>query len=77
MNKLNWRAATTAELALLLKQAELQDSRAVGLATVYQLSHEGRDLIAVSLADGQALVIESVAKPHLNRRQTLLVPDQA
>lgn len=76
MNKLHWRAANTAELALLLKQAKVQDSRAIGSATVYQLTHDGRDLLAVSLADGQALVIESVAKPRRNRRQPILLPGQ-
>ena len=68
MSKLNWRSVTTSELALLLKQAQLDDSRAVGTSTVYQLRVEGHDLLAVSLSDGQALLIEAAAKPTLNRR---------
>ena len=75
MNKLSWQAIPQSELALLLEQARLDDSRAVGPATVYQLTVEGRDVLAVALADGQSLLVESHAAPKLNRRQsTPLIP---
>ncbi len=70
MNKLSWQAIPHSELALLLGQARLDDSRAIGPATVYQLTVEGRDVLAVALADGQALLVESRAAPKPNRRQS-------
>lgn len=69
MNKLSWQAIPQGELALLLGQARLDDSRAVGPATVYQLTVEGRDVLAIALADGQALLVESLTAPKPNRRQ--------
>jgi len=69
MSKLSWRAIPQGELALLLGQARLDDSRAIGPATVYQLTADGRDVVAIALADGQALIMESLAAPKPNRRQ--------
>lgn len=69
MNKLNWRTVAAGELALLLKQATLDDSRAVGTSTVYQLKIDGRDVLAVTLPDGQAVVVEVVAPIHTLRRR--------
>jgi hypothetical protein len=69
MNKLSWHTIPQSELALLLGQARLDESRAVGPATVYQLTVEGRDVLAIALADGQALLVESHAAPKPNRRQ--------
>lgn len=68
MNKLHWRTAAPGELALLLEQAQLDGSRAVGACTVYQLRVHGHETLAVSLPDGQALLIESIVKPPFNRR---------
>lgn len=68
MNKLNWRAVPHAELSLLLKQATLDDSRAVGSSTVYHLQLEGRDVLAISLPDGQAVLVEARLQPKVNRR---------
>ena len=73
MSKLSWQAIPQGELALLLGQAQLDDSRAIGPATVYQLTVEGRDVLAVALADGQALLVESHAAPKPNRRQNTRV----
>lgn len=73
MSKLSWQAIPQGELALLLGQARLDDSRAIGAATVYQLTVEGRDVLAVALADGQALLVESLAAPKPNRRQNTRV----
>ncbi len=71
MSKLNWRTMPHAELSLLLKQAVMDAARAVGSATVYQLTVEGREMLAVSLPDGQALVVEASAPPpRLNRRKS-------
>lgn len=69
MNRLNWRTIASTELAQLLKGATLDDSRAVGASTVYQLSINGRDVLAVSLPDGQAVVVEVVAPLHTSRRR--------
>jgi hypothetical protein len=69
MNRLNWRTIASADLALLLKEAKLDDSRAVGASIVYQLSIDGRDVLAVSLPDGQAVVVEVVAPLHTSRRR--------
>ncbi len=69
MSRLKWRAVPHAELALLLKGALLADSRAVGTSTVYQLNHNGQDMLAVSLPDGQAVVVELNTRPHTLRRR--------
>ncbi len=73
MSKLNWHTVPHAELSLLLKQAELDASRAVGAATVYQLTMAGgREVLAISLPDGQALVVEATTPPKFNRRKNPL-----
>jgi hypothetical protein len=69
MNRLKWRTVASQELALLLKEAKLDDSRAVGASTVYQLKVDGRDVLAVSLPDGEAVVVEVVAPVHTLRRR--------
>lgn len=68
MNKIQWQTLSATELAQLLKQAQVQEARAVGAATVYQLNIDGRELLAVSLADGQALRMEPHSWPSVNRR---------
>ena len=68
MNKIQWQTLSATELAQLLKQAQVQEARAVGASTVYQLTVDGRDLLAVSLADGQALRMEPQSWPSVNRR---------
>lgn len=68
MNKIQWQTLSAAELAQLLKQAQVHEARAVGGSTVYQLQVDGRELLAVSLPDGQALRMEPVAWPSANRR---------
>jgi len=69
MNKLAWHTVPHAELSLLLKQATLDDSRAVGTSTVYHLTVDGRELLAISLADGQAVLVESAPLPKNKRRR--------
>ncbi len=68
MSRLNWHAVSHGELATLLKEATLAGSRAVGTSTVYQLNHDGQDLLAVSLPDGQAVVVALNTPPHTLRR---------
>ena len=68
MSRLNWRAVPPGDLALLLKETELADSRAVGTSTVYHVNRNGQDVLAVSLPDGQAVIVELSAKPHTLRR---------
>ena len=69
MSRLRWRSAPHSELALLLEKARLDDSRAVGASTVYQLNLDGQDVLAVSLPDGQAVLVELNTKPHTLRRR--------
>ncbi len=69
MSKLNWHAVPPGELALLLKQATLDDSRAVGASTVYRLNLAGREVLAVSLTDGSAVIIEAQVPPRVKRRR--------
>ncbi len=69
MSRLKWRAVPHGELALLLKKSQLDGSRAVGTSTVYQVNLDGQDLLAVSLPDGQAVVVELNTSPHTLRRR--------
>lgn len=69
MSRLRWRTAHQGELALLLEKSRLDDSRAVGASTVYQFHLDGQDVLAVSLPDGQAVVVEINSKPHTLRRR--------
>ncbi len=68
MNKIQWQTLQASELAQLLRQAQVQEARAVGAATVYQLQLDGRELLAVALPDGQALRMEPQSWPSVNRR---------
>ncbi|MDT8990760.1 hypothetical protein RQP54_07755 [Curvibacter sp. APW13] len=69
MNKIQWHTLQAAELSQLLQQTELLESRAVGATTVYHLALPGRELLALSLPDGQALVMEPQSYPAVNRRK--------
>ena len=69
MSRMRWRSAPHGELALLLEKARLDDSRAVGASTVYQFNLDGQELLAVSLPDGQAVVVEINPRPHSLRRR--------
>lgn len=69
MAKLIWRTGKVTEIPELLKAATLEKSAAVGAATVYHFIHEGQEKLAVSLPDGQALIMEllSTSKPRRRR----------
>lgn len=69
MNQLHWRAVASKDLALLLKSAQLDASRAVGTSTVYQLTVDGRAVLAVSMPDGEAVLVEIAAPVHSLRRR--------
>lgn len=69
MKQLRWKANSTAELPQLLTQATLTNSAAIGASTVYHILHEGQEKLAVSLPDGQALIIEVGEKTNLNTRR--------
>ncbi|MFZ6771920.1 hypothetical protein ACO0LB_04305 [Undibacterium sp. SXout7W] len=70
MTKLLWKQETVHEVAQLLVGARLEKSAAIGNATVYHVWDEGQEKIAVSLPDGQALVIElaGITAPRRRRR---------
>ncbi len=68
MNPLQWRNLDAAALAELLGRATVQDSRAVGESTVYEMQCEGRALLAIALQDGQAIVVERAPRIPLHRR---------
>jgi predicted DNA-binding protein (UPF0251 family) len=73
MNKLQWRTEPATALATLLKQATLEQSAAIGTSTLYHIIHEGRQKLAISLPDGQALIIES-GNPAIIRRRRVDPP---
>lgn len=70
MSRLSWRSVPRGDLSLLLEKARLEDSRAVGSSTVYQLNLNGQDVLAVALPDGQAVIVEWNTNPHALRRRT-------
>jgi len=68
MKPLHWQTLDASALAALLRGATLTDSRAVGASTVYQLQHDGHQLLAIALPDGQAVVVETATRaPYLRR----------
>jgi hypothetical protein len=69
MTKFQWRTESATELATLLRQAEIQNSAAIGANTIYQIMHEGREKLAISLAGGQMLIVESVVAAKTRRRR--------
>lgn len=69
MTKFQWRTESAAELASLLRQATLEKSAAAGTCTVYQLMHAGREKLAVSLPDGQVIIIEATEPAKIRRRR--------
>ncbi|OGB32904.1 MAG: hypothetical protein A3F78_00080 [Burkholderiales bacterium RIFCSPLOWO2_12_FULL_61_40] len=69
MSKLLWRVESGAELARLLVTATLEESAAVSGATVYRISQDGKEKIAIALPGGQALVIEQESFGRPRRRR--------
>lgn len=73
MSKLLWRVESGSELAQLLVTATLEESAAVHGATVYRLSHDSKEKIAIALPGGHALIIEqeSFSRPRRRRVETV------
>ncbi|MBI3285680.1 MAG: hypothetical protein HYZ65_12650 [Burkholderiales bacterium] len=73
MSKLLWHVGSVVELSQLLMQADLERSLAVGGATVYHFMHEGQERLAISLADGLALIVQPAGsgRPRRRRRDPL------
>lgn len=69
MNKLIWRVGKISEIPELLMGATLENSAAIGAATVYHFKHEGQEKLAISLPDGQALIIEPLPSGRPRRRR--------
>ena len=69
MSKFQWHTESATELATLLKQAEIQTSAAIGTSTIYQITHEGREKLAISLPEGQTLIIEASEPLKVRRRR--------
>lgn len=69
MNKLIWRTGKVSEIPELLMAATLEKSAAVGVVTVYHFKHDGQEKLAISLPDGQALIIEPLSNGRPRRRR--------
>ncbi|MES2049527.1 MAG: hypothetical protein V4447_14090 [Pseudomonadota bacterium] len=69
MTKFQWRAESATELATLLRHAEIKTSAALGTSTIYQIMHEGREKLALALADGLVLIIENAEPTKVRRRR--------
>lgn len=70
MKQLQWQTLDAAALADLLGGAELESSRAVDGATVYQIRVEGHSQVAIALPGGKAIVVQAAASPTQRRRTT-------
>jgi hypothetical protein len=63
-----WHAIERHELATLLSEAKRLSSRAVGSTTIYELEHNGQEIVAMALPDGHALIVERAPKAKWRRR---------
>ena len=69
MSQFSWRIGAVQELADMLAGAELQNSRAAGNCTVYQLQQDGEEMLAVTVGHQQVLFIAPKGKAHPARRR--------
>jgi len=69
MKNVAWRSIDRDELAALLRDAPQLMAHAVGTTTVYRVEHEGREVLAIALPDGKAIVLEQAARTVRRRRQ--------
>jgi predicted DNA-binding protein (UPF0251 family) len=69
MSKLQWCTTSASRLSELLTQAKLDKSAAIGNSTMYQIIHEGREMLAIALPDGQVIVIDIVDQLNAKRRR--------
>ncbi len=68
MKDIDWRAIDRRELAALLGNSKRVSSRAVGATTIYRLDHDGREILAMALPDGHALIVERAPMVKWRRR---------
>jgi hypothetical protein len=69
-NQLVWHVGGVNALADILVDAEIQKSLAVGDLTIYHFQHNGSEKMAVTLPDGQSLMISLAARAsHPARRR--------
>ncbi|MGE5467032.1 MAG: hypothetical protein ACM3Y9_06365 [Ignavibacteria bacterium] len=68
MKDIEWKAVGRDELAVLLVECKRLSSRAVGATTIYQLERNGREILALALPDGHALVLEKSPQAKWRRR---------
>ncbi|MFZ6750022.1 hypothetical protein [Undibacterium sp. Ren11W] len=69
MNKLDWQLRSLKELSTVLNDATVLHSQAIGASVLYQIMHRGVEKLAISLSDGQALIIETRQPSHPERRR--------
>ncbi|CAN5879563.1 hypothetical protein BH11PSE12_BH11PSE12_25080 [soil metagenome] len=69
MHKLQWHSHASTELSALLTLASLENSAAVGDSTVYHITHDGREKLAIALPDGKAIIVELSQPQHIKRRR--------
>ncbi|MDD5250410.1 MAG: hypothetical protein PHY45_15610 [Rhodocyclaceae bacterium] len=68
MKDIDWRAIDRRELATLLANSKRVSSRAIGATTIYRLDHDGREIIAMALPDGAAVIVERAPLAKWRRR---------
>lgn len=68
MKDIDWRPIDRHALAVLLSEAKRLTSRAIGGTTIYRLEHNNREVIAMALSDGHALVVEQKPQAKWRRR---------
>jgi hypothetical protein len=68
MKDIDWKPIGRDELAALLVETKRISSRAIGATTIYRLEREGREIIAMALPDGHALIVERAPQAKWRRR---------
>ncbi|MDO8931815.1 MAG: hypothetical protein Q7U97_05415 [Rhodocyclaceae bacterium] len=71
MKNVAWRAIDRRELAALLTDGDLLASQAVGETTIYRLAADGREIIALALPDGRAIILEPLVPAAARRRRRI------
>jgi hypothetical protein len=68
MKDIDWKTISRQELAALLVETKRLSSRAIGATTVYRLERNGREILAMALPDGHALIVERTPQAKWRRR---------
>lgn len=69
MNNCDVQTIDRAALARLLADAHEVSSRAIGASTLYRLLNNGRETLAIALADGHVLLMAAPAVAKRQRRR--------